>query len=103
MTRWKFLDGRVIAEILALPPDERDQVLDDLEEVEIDPRNGRGDARSTIQPYKDDNFPGSYSISVAGGRYWLVYQVKADHPKIWLRQLVKVDDLFATLERDDDD
>jgi mRNA-degrading endonuclease RelE of RelBE toxin-antitoxin system len=102
VTRWKFLDTEVLREILSLPPTEREQILDDLAEVEIDPRNARNDPQSTIQPYKDDSFPGCYSIMVVQGKYWVVYQVKADHPKVWLRRLVRIDDMLDRVVSDDD-
>ncbi len=88
MTRYKLDGENVFAQIDALPEHVRDQVYDDLKELEVDPTNKRGDPRSSITEFKDPRRGHTYAVAVAKGRFLIVYSVLQDYPRVWLREIV---------------
>lgn len=88
MTRYELVGRSVLDRIDQLEPQLRDQVYDDLKELEVDPENSRGDLGSNIMEYKDSTYGHTYTIAVADGRFLIGYMVGQDYPRVWLKTML---------------
>lgn len=88
MIRYKLVGKPILDRIAELDGPLRAQVYDDLQELEVDPENNGGDTRSSIMEFKDPAYGHTYSILVGGGRLLIIYTVRQDYPRVWLRTMV---------------